>query len=42
MVTLWCIKRNSAGNEIGTFVCIRFMVNESCITQNAVPKRFST
>jgi hypothetical protein len=35
------VKSNSAGNEIGNFVCIRFMVNETSFTWTAVPMRFS-
>jgi hypothetical protein len=42
VAALHSIKRNSAGNEIGNFVCIRFMVNEICFAWSTVPSRFST
>jgi hypothetical protein len=42
VAALCSVKCNSAGNEIGNFVCIRFMVNEICFAWTAVSSRFST
>jgi len=35
------VKSNSVDNEIGNFVCIRFMLNEASFIWTAVPMRFS-